>query len=119
MTPNEDTEQKAFINHCKINKITHFAPINETPYRRFMSPKEFGKMEDNFKKMGKVKGVNDVFVYLPNILLHLEFKRRDGKGKQSKEQIRWQDKVNKFSYCKYFIVNSYEEAIKVVEEYEL
>lgn len=116
MTPKEDFEQKAFINYLKLNKIVYFATINETPWRKYLPKKVYDMIMANFRKMGLVSGINDVHVYLPNVLLHLEFKRRDGKGKQSDDQVKWENKVSKFPYAVYRIANSYEEGIKIVEE---
>ena len=116
LNPLEEVEQRAFINYLRLNKIVYFATINETPWRKYVPRSVYNKIMAGFKLMGLISGVNDVFVYLPNILLHLEFKRRDGKGKQSIDQMKWQDKVNKFPYAVYRIANSYEEAIEIVEE---
>ena len=73
------------------------------------------KIENESKAMGKKKGVNDIFVYLPSCLLHIEFKV--GKNKQQKEQVQFEKHISKFDYAKYYLVYSCEEAIKIIEEY--
>ena len=116
LNPLEQQEQQAFVNYLKLNKIVYFSAINETPWRKYVTNNIYIKLMSLFKSMGFIKGVNDIHVYLPNVLLHLEFKRRDGKGKQSTDQKKWETKMEQFSYCEYRIANSYEEGIKIVEE---
>lgn len=117
MTPKEELEQMAFVNYLRLEKLDFFSPINENEYSKYVPKKTAIMLEQKAKKMGKVSGVQDVFVYLPKVLLHIEFKRRDKKNKQSENQIKWENTVNKYSYCVYKVAYSYEEAIKFVGEY--
>ena len=118
MTPKEEIEQMAFVNYLRLNKIDFFSPINENEYSKYVPKKTAIMLEQKAKQMGKVSGVNDTFVYLPKVLLHIEFKRRDKKNKQSEAQLIWENKVNKYSYCVYKVAYSYEEAIKIVEAHK-
>lgn len=64
------------------------------------------------KPWGKEKVSPDTLVYLPNKLLHIEFKV--GKNKQSKEQILCEKHINTFDYCSYHVAYSADEAKDIV-----
>lgn len=111
----ESHHQKQFVSWCNMKGLFYFAPINENPYSKHIKDKKIiFKIEADLKALGKRKGINDFFVYLPNKLLHIEFKLPT--NKQSKEQVLCEKHINGFDYAEYYLVFSYDEAVRVVEE---
>lgn len=124
--PLEDFEQEVFVNHLRKNKIDFFAPINENSFS-FLSPKLAVMIEAKAKKMGKLKGVLDLVIFLDDFILFMEFKRRpkllkSGKlsytnSKTSDDQKDFIEMLKKYKYTKSVICYGYDEAIEFIKEW--
>lgn len=113
----ESHHQKLFVSWLNSQGLFYFAPINENPYSKYIKNKSIiFKTETELKALGKRKGINDIFVYLPKVLLHIEFKLPT--NKQSKEQIMCEKHINSYEYAVYRVAYSCEEAVAIVEDYK-
>ena len=125
LIPKEDAEQQALVQWLKLQKIDFFAPINENVFS-FLSRDIAIKLERKVKSMGKVKGVTDLVIFLPNKILFLELKRQPKKlksgkisyanSKVSKEQEDFKIMVNKYSYTSHAIAYGWQDARIIIEE---
>ncbi|NCD00187.1 MAG: nuclease [Bacteroidia bacterium] len=112
----EEQEQKALVQWLKLKKIFHFAPMNENK-QSFTNPKVAMMIENKAKSMGKVKGVSDLIVMLPNKILFIELKRKEkSKAKVSYSQNAFLSKIGQFCYAKPYVCYGAKEAIEVVEK---
>jgi len=110
----ESDHQKKFIAYCKLNGLLVWSNQNETPYAKFINKATMMKLSQESNAMGRLKGLSDTIVMLPNCILFIEFKV--GKNKQQKEQVQFEKHISKFDYAKYYLVYSCEEAISIVEQ---
>jgi len=126
--PSEIVEQQKLVQWLRLKKIFHFAPMNENK-QSFSNRTVALKLEAKAKSMGKMKGVSDVIVMLPNKILFIELKRarkRLKSGKQSISHTKVSDEQKSFlnSINEEFYKYSYatvcygaKEAIEVIEDY--
>lgn len=121
----EAQEQQKLIQWLRLKKIFHFAPINENN-QSFSNRLVAMKIEAKNKSMGKVAGVSDVIVMLPNKILFVELKRarkvlKSGKlstanTKVSPEQKKFLESVNKnFNYAEAKVCYGFSEAVEFIE----
>jgi hypothetical protein len=113
--PTEHEEQIVFIQWLRLSKIFHFAVVNENQQssnNKFMTIKTAQK----HKKAGRLSGVSDVIVMLPDIILFIEMKRIKG-GVQSRSQKEFEKNVEQFKYAYYFVANGSKEAIEIVNKF--
>lgn len=123
--PTESVEQQKFIQWLKVKKIFHFATNNEN--NTYKQDRKYAMIaESKAKSMGKLKGVSDLTIFLPNKIIFIEMKRqgttlKSGKishsnSKVSDEQKAFIDKVNTYSYSAAFVAYGFNEAVKIVEQ---
>ena len=122
-TPKEDEEQKALVEWLTAKRIMHFAPMNENK-GSFANREAFYRIEAKAKKMGKINGVSDIVVFLPNKILFIELKRskkilKNGSLSKSNStvsdaQYDFMNKVNKFDYAEATICYGCKEAIEFI-----
>jgi len=126
--PSETVEQQKLVQWLRLKKIFHFAPMNENK-QSFSNRTVAFQIEAKSKSMGKMKGVSDVIVMLPNKILFIELKRARKRLKSGKlsishtnvsdEQKRFLNTINE-EFNKYsvaFVCYGAREAIEVVEDY--
>lgn len=122
----EAVEQQKLVQWLRIKKIFHYATTNENnTYKQ--DPKYAMIAERKAKLQGKLKGVSDVTVLLPNKILFIELKKQPKKlkngnlsysnSKVSDEQIAFLEKINSFSYAIGKVCYGFEEAREFVQEY--
>jgi len=81
------------------------------------SAKQKSQVMYEAKRAGLVNGLPDLTLYLPNaIALNMEFKRPDGSGKQSDEQILVEQQLNALGHT-YYVIDNYELAWSLVSSY--
>jgi len=81
--PLEEVEQQKLVQWLRLKKIFHFAPMNENK-QSFSNRKAAFKIEAKSKSMGKINGVSDLIVMLPNKILFIELKRARKRLKSGK-----------------------------------
>jgi len=124
MMPTEAQEQKALVQWLQAKRIMHFAPMNENQ-GSFTNRKVAMIQEAKAKSMGKIKGVSDIIVLLPNKILFIELKRAKKRLKSgglsishtkvSKEQYSFMTSINEFGYAEATICYGCKEAIEFIE----
>ena len=124
-TPSEAIEQQKLIQWLRLKKIFHYATTNEN--NSFMQNRKYAMIaEQKAKAQGKLKGVSDVTVLLPNKILFIELKKQGKKlkngnishsnSKVSDEQIAFLEKVNSFDYAEGRVCYGFEAAKNFIEE---
>lgn len=69
------------------------------------------------KKLGLTTGIPDLLIYLPNgKVLNLEFKRPDGKGVQSADQVAVQQQLTNLRH-NYYLVSSIDQVFAAIAEH--
>ena len=122
--PTEHEEQKKLIQWLRIKKIFHFANTNEN--NTFKQDRKYAMIaEAKAKAAGKLKGVADLTVFLPNKILFIELKRsrktlKSGKlsvshTNTSPEQLKFLETVNTFVYAVGMVCYGYIEAKTFIE----
>lgn len=112
----EEQEQKKLVQWLRLKKIFHFAPMNENK-QSFTNPKVAMMIEAKAKSMGKVKGVSDLVVMLPNSILFIELKRAKKRlTKVSDSQNVFLSKIGQFCYAKGHVCYGANEAIEIIEK---
>ena len=126
--PLEEVEQQKLVQWLRLKNIFHFAPMNENK-QSFSNRKAAFKIEAKSKSMGKINGVSDLIVMLPNKILFIELKRarkrlKSGKlsstlSKVSDEQKSFLNTINEefYKYSSAVVCYGAREAIEIVEEY--
>ena len=110
----EEQEQKALVQWLKLKKIFHFAPMNENK-QSFTNPRVAMMIENKAKSMGKIKGVSDLIIMLPNKILFIELKRQEkSKAKVSDSQNAFLSKIWLFCYAKAYVCYGAREAIETI-----
>lgn len=124
--PTEAEEQHSVVEWLRYNNIMHFAPTNEN--NTYKQNRKYAMIaEQKAKAAGKLKGVSDLIVMLPNKILFIEMKRRrkllkNGctsitHTKVSKEQYEFLTKVNKFDYAEGVVCYGAKEAIELIKQH--
>jgi len=125
IVPTEAQEQRRLVMWLQYKKLFFFAPTNEN--NTYKQNRKYALIaEQKAKSLGKLKGVSDLVIFLPNKILFLELKRapkrlKNGKlsfshTKVSKEQEAFKNKVNQYPYAKAVIAYGADDAIRIVEE---
>lgn len=123
--PSEAIEQQKLIQWLRLKKIFHYATTNEN--NSFMQNRKYAMIaEQKAKAQGKLKGVADVTVLLPNKILFIELKKQGKKlkngnisysnSKVSDEQKAFLEKVNSFDYAEGRVCYGFEAAKNFIEE---
>ena len=109
--PLEDAEQHAYIQWLDAHNIKYFAVPNIVKLAGMMKSK-IAKIRfwQQRKKEGIKKGVPDLVVFLPKIILFVEMKRQKGSS-TSQEQKDWSIEINKYPYAKSIICKGADVAI--------
>jgi hypothetical protein len=109
--PLEDAEQHAYIQWLDANNIKYFAVPNIVKLAGMMKSK-IAKIRfwQQRKKEGVKKGVPDLVVFLPKLILFVEMKRQKGSA-TSIEQINWSITINTYPYAKSIICKGADVAI--------
>ena len=124
MIPTEEQEQAKFIEWLNLQKIYFEIGLEGIwlPNPHTMGSQPWRKQKKanmavlkKMKAQGLKKGVADVKVYLPKVVLHVELKRKKG-GVQSEEQKINGLIIERYSYAKYRVCKGFDEAVKFVEE---
>jgi len=102
----EHFEQVALVQWLRIKKIPH----NATPNGGYRNIATAVKL----KAEGVVAGFPDITIFLPNLVLYIEMKRRG--GTVQKNQKEWIDYLNSLPYAKAVICYGAKEAINIIEE---
>jgi len=124
MIPTEAQEQQRVVQWLRMKKIFFFSPTNEN--NTYKQDRRYAMIaEQKAKATGKVKGVSDLVIFLPNKILFIEMKRQGVKLKSGKishsnskispEQLAFLDKVNKYPYSKGYVAYGFDEVVKIVE----
>ncbi len=124
LTLSERQEQEKLVQWLRLKKLRHFAPTNENQ-GSFTNRKVAMLQEVKAKKMGKSKGVPDLFVFLPNVMLCIEMKKAPrklmsgktskAKGNVSPEQFEWLNVLNTYPYTKARVCRGFDEAREFIE----
>ena len=122
----EAQEQEMLVQWLRIKKIKHSSNNNENNHS-FSNRKLAIIQEAKAKKKGKIKGIPDIYIYLPTKLLAIELKRTKKQLKSgkmsvshtttSKEQLEVLSWLDEFSYIEARVCYGYLEARKMIEEY--
>ena len=110
----EHEEQKTFCKYLDARKIKYFA----IPNANAMSFKDRNvamRVATKLKAEGVKRGIPDMAILLPNKILFVEMKRRQG-GTVSKEQKQWIEYLNTLCYAEATVCKGAIEAIKAIEE---
>lgn len=121
----EAIEQQKLIQWLRLKKIFHYATTNEN--NSYKQDRKYAMIaEQKAKAQGKLKGVVDITVLLPNKILFIELKKQGKKlkngnisysnSKVSDEQIAFLEKVNSFDYAEGRVCYGFEAAKKFIEE---
>ena len=82
-----------------------------------LSPKQKAQLIAQAKKEGLTTGIPDLLIYLPEgKVLNLEFKRPDGKGVQSDDQVAVQQQLTNLGH-NYHLVHSEGMVFKAIAEH--
>lgn len=122
--PTEAEEQESLVYWLRLKKLLHFSPNNENQHS-FTNRKVAMIQEQKAKRMGKLKGVSDIVVFLEDKILFIELKRRKKKLKNgkmsvshtkvSKEQGEFIERANKYQYCSAIVAYGWKEAVEFIE----
>ena len=78
--PSEAIEQQKLIQWLRLKKIFHYATTNEN--NSYKQDRKYAMIaEQKAKSQGKLKGVADITVLLPNKILFIELKKQGKKLK--------------------------------------
>lgn len=82
-----------------------------------LSPKQKSQLIMQAKKEGLTVGIPDLLIYLPEgKVLNLEFKRPDGKGVQSADQVAVQQQLTNLGH-NYYLVSSIDQVFTAIAEH--
>ena len=82
-----------------------------------LSPKQKSQLIMQAKKEGLTTGIPDLLIYLPEgKVLNLEFKRPDGKGVQSADQVAVQQQLTNLGH-NYYLVSSINQVFAAIAEH--
>ena len=82
-----------------------------------LSPKQKSQLIAQAKKEGLTTGIPDLLIYLPEgKVLNLEFKRPDGKGVQSDDQVAVQQQLTNLGH-NYYLVSSVDQVFAAIAEH--
>ena len=123
--PSEAIEQQKLVQWLRLKKIFHYATTNEN--NSYKQDRKYAMIaEQKAKAQGKLKGVADITVLLPNKILFIELKKQGKVLKNgtvshsnstvSPEQIAFLEKVNSFDYAEGRVCYGFEAAKKFIEE---
>lgn len=123
--PLEIDEQKKLVNWMKTKKIFFYSNVSEN--NTYKQDRKYAMIaEQKAKSQGKLKGVSDITVLLPNKILFIELKKQGKKlkngnishsnSKVSDEQIAFLEKVNSFDYAIGKVCYGFDDAKKFIEE---
>ena len=82
-----------------------------------LSPKQKSQLIMQAKKEGMQVGIPDLLIYLPEgRVLNLEFKRPDGKGVQSDDQVAVQQQLTSLGH-NYYLVSSVDHVFAAIAKH--
>ena len=82
-----------------------------------LSPKQKSQLIMQAKREGMTPGTCDLLSYLPEgKVLNLEFKRPDGKGVQSDDQVAVQQQLTSLGH-NYYLINSIDQVFAAIAEH--
>lgn len=82
-----------------------------------LSPKQKSQLIMQAKREGMTPGTVDLLIYLPEAkVLNLEFKRPDGKGVQSDDQVAVQQQLTNLGH-NYYLVSSIDQVFAAIAEH--
>ena len=121
----EAIEQQKLIQWLRLKKIFHYATTNEN--NSYKQDRKYAMIaEQKAKSQGKLKGVSDITVLLPNKILFIELKKQGkvlkngnishSNSKVSDEQIAFLEKVNSFDYAIGKVCYGFDDAKNFIEE---
>jgi hypothetical protein len=120
----EEDIQKAVCQYLDLRNVLYFAPMNENVYSGILrhyiprlATKIISSIMNKAKKMGKKKGVLDLFIMQSNMkygALVIELKTPT--TKPTPEQIVWIKRLNQNNYYA-TVCHSVKEAISIIELY--
>ena len=123
--PLEIDEQKKLVNWLKTKKIFFYSNVSEN--NTYKQDRKYARIaEQKAKSQGKLKGVADITVLLPNKILFIELKKQGkvlkngnishSNSKVSDEQIAFLEKVNSFDYAIGKVCYGFDAAKNFIEE---
>jgi hypothetical protein len=123
--PLEIDEQKKLVKWLQIKKIFFYSNVSEN--NTYKQDRKYAMIaEQKAKSQGKLKGVSDITVLLPNKILFIELKKQGKKlkngnishsnSKVSDEQIAFLEKVNSFDYAIGKVCYGFDDAKNFIEE---
>ena len=123
--PSEAIEQQKLIQWLRLKKIFHYATTNEN--NSYKQDRKYAMIaEQKAKSQGKLKGVADITVLLPNKILFIELKKQGkvlkngnishSNSKVSDEQIAFLEKINSFDYAIGKVCYGFDAAKNFIEE---
>ena len=123
--PLEIDEQKKLVNWLKTKKIFFYSNVSEN--NTYKQDRKYAMIaEQKAKSQGKLKGVADITVLLPNKILFIELKKQGkvlkngnishSNSKVSDEQIAFLEKVNSFDYAIGKVCYGFDAAKNFIEE---
>lgn len=124
--PSERVEQEKLVQWLRLKKIFHYATTNEN--NTYKQDRKYAMIaEQKAKAQGKLKGVSDITVLLPNKILFIELKRKGkllkngtvshSNSKVSDAQLDFLNKVNSFDYADGKVCYGFEDAKSFIESY--
>jgi len=123
----EANEQEIFVLYLEKQNIPVIPNLNENIWsgiiRWVVKPESvalgiIARIEQKMKKMGKRKGVPDLFIPYPSGRYHgMYIEMKYGKNKATNEQMEWLQRLSKLGYyC--VICYSAKQAITAFEKYK-
>ena len=121
--PKEDEEQKAVVEWLRVKRIKHYANVSENQ-GSFLNKRITMQIQSKAKKMGAIRGVPDLTIFLPDKILYIEMKRKmkilkSGKfsnadSKPSLDQLAFMEWASKLPYVLVEVGYGAEDAIKKI-----
>lgn len=122
--PLESDEQKMLIGWLRAKRIHHHANVNENNTHK-QNRKYAMIAEQKAISAGKIKGLPDVTVFLPDRILYIELKRQkkilksgqlsNADSKPSKEQLKVIEWINLYPYAEAHVAYGAKDAIRIIE----
>lgn len=112
--PSEDGEQMTFLAWLRFNYPQLFLVTFHVKNEGQLAAKNKYAMASRDKKMGLVRGVNDIMI-MSNPVICMEFKRKDKtKSSVSKDQLTWLQRMDEQGH-RAVIVYGADEAKRYIE----
>jgi hypothetical protein len=113
--PTEHEEQSKLHQWLSYRNVNH-AAIPNANAMSFLNKNVAIRVTNKLKAEGMSPGFPDLIVFANKYLLIIEMKRLKG-GVLSEQQKEWKNIISNYNYCKHFVCNGADEAIKEIQKW--